>query len=70
VLDILRRAVEGLEPEYAEAVKRALSAVDVKALEEWSRQVLEAEGRKQRPDVLARASPMTLVHEGEGRGRL
>ncbi|MGC9119800.1 MAG: zinc ribbon domain-containing protein, partial [Thermoproteus sp.] len=68
VLNIMRRAAERLEPRYAEAVKRALSAVDVKALEEWSRLVLEAESpiQAQWPDVLARASPMTPTR---GRGR-
>jgi IS605 OrfB family transposase len=72
VLNMLRRAAEELEPRYAEAVRKALSAVDERQLEEWSRQVLEAEGQKQRPDVLARASPMTPLAsgpDGEG-GRL
>ncbi|MGC9052221.1 zinc ribbon domain-containing protein, partial [Pyrobaculum sp.] len=64
VLNMLRRAAEKLEPEYAEAVKRALSAVDEKTLEEWSQYVLEAESHTPRPAVLARASPMTPVHEG------
>ncbi|AET32026.1 zinc ribbon domain-containing protein [Pyrobaculum ferrireducens] len=70
VLNIMRRAAERLEPRYAEAVKRALSAVDVKALGEWSRSALEAErvSQTKRPAVLARASPMTPVHEGGGRG--
>ncbi|MGC9119793.1 MAG: zinc ribbon domain-containing protein, partial [Thermoproteus sp.] len=69
VLNMLRKAVEELEPRYAEAIKRALSAVDERQLEEWSRQVLEAEGRKQRPDVLARASPMTPLASGpDGEG--
>jgi transposase len=68
VLNMLRKAVEKLEPKYAEAVKRALSTVNERQLEECSRHVLEAEGHAQRPDVLARASPMTPVRmDGEGR---
>ncbi|WP_428495305.1 hypothetical protein, partial [Pyrobaculum sp.] len=61
VLNMLWRAVERLEPEYSEIVKQALSTVDEKMLEEWSRLVLEAESpiQAQWPDVLARASPMT-----------
>ncbi|AET31633.1 zinc ribbon domain-containing protein [Pyrobaculum ferrireducens] len=70
VLNMLRRAVEKLEPVCAEAVKRALSAVDEKTLEEWSQYVLEAEGYVQWPDVLARASPMTPARLGGGRGHL
>ncbi|AET33380.1 zinc ribbon domain-containing protein [Pyrobaculum ferrireducens] len=77
VLNMLKKATEKLEGKYAEAVKRALSAVDEKMLEEWSRQVLEAEGsiRTPRPAVLARASPMTPAGRGDGdpdgdRGRL
>ncbi len=61
VLNMLRKAVERLEPEYAEAVKRALSAVDEEALEKWSAIVLSVERvfKAQRPAVLTRASPMT-----------
>jgi len=70
VLNMLRRAAERLDEEYAEAVRRALSAVDVKALEEWSRHVLEAESHTPRPDVLARASPMTPTQTCGGRGHL
>ena len=70
VLNMLMRAVEKLEPVCAEAVKRALSAVDEKTLEEWSQYVLEAEGYVQWPDVLARASPMTPARLGGGRGHL
>jgi len=67
VLNMLRKAAEELEPRYAEAVKRALSAVDVKALEEWSRHVLEADSHTPRPAVPARASPMTpLASEPDG----
>ncbi|MGB9704129.1 MAG: transposase [Pyrobaculum sp.] len=68
VLNMLKKATEKLEGKYAEAVKRALSAVDEKMLEEWSRQVLEAEGsiRTPRPAVLARASPMTPAGRGDG----
>ncbi|MGC9119806.1 MAG: zinc ribbon domain-containing protein, partial [Thermoproteus sp.] len=65
VLNMLRKAAEKLEEKYAETVSQVLSAVDEKTLEEWSRQVAEAE--TQRPDVLARASPMTPAW---GRGRL
>ncbi|MGB9706004.1 MAG: hypothetical protein ACPL3C_11180, partial [Pyrobaculum sp.] len=43
VLNMLWKATEKLEKRYAEAVKRALSAVDERTLEEWSAQVLEAE---------------------------
>jgi transposase len=71
VLNMLRRAADKLEEEYAETVKRALSAVDEKQLEEWSRQVIEAErpSRTSRPDVPARASPMTpLASEPDGEG--
>ncbi|MGC9119762.1 MAG: zinc ribbon domain-containing protein, partial [Thermoproteus sp.] len=69
VLNMLRKAVEELDEEYAEAVRRALSAVDEKILEEWSQYVLEAEGRAQWPDVLARASPMTPLASGpDGEG--
>jgi transposase len=66
VLNMLRKAVEELDEKYAEAVRKALSAVDVKALEEWSQYVLVAERavRAQWPAVPARASPMTSVHEG------
>ncbi|MGC9051416.1 zinc ribbon domain-containing protein [Pyrobaculum sp.] len=61
VLNMLWKATEKLEKRYAEAVKRALSAVDERTLEEWSAQVLEAERavRAEWPAVLARASPMT-----------
>ncbi|MGC8974499.1 MAG: hypothetical protein ACP5KY_09940, partial [Thermoproteus sp.] len=61
VLNMLKRATEKLDSKYAEVVKKVLSAVDEKMLEEWSRYVLEAEGVLQtsRPVVLARASPMT-----------
>ncbi|MGC9051941.1 transposase [Pyrobaculum sp.] len=57
VLNMLIKAAERLEPEYAEALKRALSTVDEKALEEWSKAVVDAEAP--RPAVLARASLMT-----------
>jgi IS605 OrfB family transposase len=72
VLNMLKRAADKLEEKYAEAVRRALSAVDEGTLEEWSRHVLEAEGalQAQRPDVLARAGPMTPAQAGGGRGRL
>jgi IS605 OrfB family transposase len=68
VLNMLRKAAKRLEGKYAEVIRRALSAVDEKTLEEWSRQVMEAEGasQAQRPDVLARASPMIPVHEDGG----
>jgi transposase len=66
VLNMLRRAADKLEEKYAEAVRRALSAVDVKALEEWSAEVLRAERPAPWPDVLARAGPMTPTR---GRGR-
>jgi IS605 OrfB family transposase len=71
VLNMLRKAVEELDEEYSEAVRRALSAVDERQLEEWSRWVLEAERavRAEWPDVLARASPMTpLASEPDGEG--
>ncbi|MGC9119092.1 MAG: zinc ribbon domain-containing protein [Thermoproteus sp.] len=70
VLNMLRRATENLDSKYAEVVEKALSAVDEKMLEEWSRQVIEAErpSRTSRPDVLARAGPMTPVLL-DGRGR-
>ncbi|MGC9119769.1 MAG: zinc ribbon domain-containing protein, partial [Thermoproteus sp.] len=67
VLNMLRRAAEKLDEKYAEAVRKALSAVDEKTLEEWSRWVLEAESHTPRPDMLARASPMTpLASEPDG----
>ncbi|MGC9119795.1 MAG: transposase, partial [Thermoproteus sp.] len=59
VLNMLRRVAERLGPKYAEAVRHALSTADERQLEEWSRYVLEAEGRAPWPAVLARASPMT-----------
>ncbi|MGC9119736.1 MAG: zinc ribbon domain-containing protein [Thermoproteus sp.] len=61
VLNMLRKAVKELDEKYAEAVRRALSAVDEKQLEEWSEAVLRAERTvpAPRPDVPARASPMT-----------
>ncbi|MGC9051959.1 zinc ribbon domain-containing protein [Pyrobaculum sp.] len=69
VLNMLRKAVEELDEEYAEAVKRALSAVDERQLERWTAEVLETERavRAQWPAVPARASPMTPTR---GRGRL
>jgi len=70
VLNMLRKAVEKLDEEYAEAVKSALSAVDEKQLEEWSQYVLEAESHTPRPAVLARASPMTPTQTCGGRGHL
>jgi IS605 OrfB family transposase len=70
VLNMLRKAAEELEPKHAEAVKRALSIMDERHLEEWSQYVLEAEGYVQRPAVLARASPMTPTQTGGGQGRL
>jgi transposase len=59
VLNMLRKAVKELDEKYAEAVRRALSSVDEKQLEEWTAEVLRAERPAPRPDVLARASPMT-----------
>ncbi|MGC9169526.1 MAG: transposase [Thermoproteus sp.] len=69
VLNMLRRAAEKLDPRFAEIVKKALSAVDERRLEEWSRIVLQAERPVSRPAVLARASPMTPAQTGRGRGR-
>ncbi|MGC9119242.1 MAG: zinc ribbon domain-containing protein, partial [Thermoproteus sp.] len=66
VLNMLRKAAEKLDPRFAEVVRQALSAVDERQLEAWSRQVIETEGHTQRPDVLARASPMTLAGGGDG----
>ncbi|MGC9171219.1 MAG: hypothetical protein ACP5HD_10870, partial [Thermoproteus sp.] len=66
VLNMLRKAAEELEERYTEAVKQALSAVDEKTLEEWSRQVLEAEGPASRPDALARAGLMIPAGRGDG----
>jgi IS605 OrfB family transposase len=71
VLNMLRRAAEKLDEEYSEAVRKALSAVDERQLEEWSQYVLEAERavRTQWPAVPARASPMTpLASEPDGEG--
>ncbi|MGC8974497.1 MAG: zinc ribbon domain-containing protein, partial [Thermoproteus sp.] len=59
VLNILRKAAEKLDPRFAEIVKKALSAVDERRLEEWSRIVLQAERPASRPDVPARAGLMT-----------
>jgi IS605 OrfB family transposase len=67
VLNILKKATERLEPRYAEAVRRALSAVDEKQLEEWTAEVLQAERPAPRPAVPARAGPMTpLASEPDG----
>jgi hypothetical protein len=57
---MLKKAAERLEEKYAEAVRQALSSIDGRRLEEWSRQVLQIESpvRISRPDVLARAGPM------------
>jgi IS605 OrfB family transposase len=75
VLNMLMRAVEKLEPTYAEAVKNAMSILDEKQLEMWTEAMLSVErtAKAQWPDVLARASPMTppgaIIPAGDG-GRL
>ncbi|MGC9170612.1 MAG: hypothetical protein ACP5HD_07705 [Thermoproteus sp.] len=47
-------------------MRQTLSAVDERPLEEWTAEVLQAERPASRPDVLARAGPMTPARTDGG----